>query len=107
MVDLLDYDDHVQNLNRRLNAISQKLSSVFHVQLEEDSVSVSLPEKYDAFARQYVTDVEHKTAYVINAMVDQLGRLHIINPTPLVMPRFSWEAIDEKLTDIEETINKY
>lgn len=107
MVDLLDYDDHVQNLNRRLHALNSKLSSVFRVQLEEDSVSVSLPEKYDSFARQYVTDVEHKTAYVINAMIDQLGRLHIVNPSPLVMPRFSWDAIDKKLTDIENTINKY
>lgn len=107
MVDLLDYDDHVQNLNRRLHVLDEKLSSVFHVKLEEDRVSVSLPEKYDSFARQYVTDVEHKTAYVINAMIDQLGRLHIVNPSPLVMPRFSWDAIDKKLTSIENTINKY
>lgn len=107
MVDLLSYDQHVKNLNARLNALNKKLSSVFHVQLEEDRVSVSLPEKYDSFARQYVTDVEHKTAYVINAMVDQLGRLHIVNPSPLVMPRFSWEAIDAKLTEIENTVNKY
>ena len=107
MVDLLDYDDHVQNLNRRLNAINQKLSSVFHVSLEEDRVSVSLPKKYDSFARKYVTDVEHKTAYVINSMIDQLGRLHIVNPSPLVMSKFSWDAIDKKLTDIENTINKY
>ena len=107
MVDLLDYDDHVQNLNARLNALNKKLSSVFHVTLEEDIVSVSLPERYDSFARQYVTDVEHKTAYVINAMIDQLGRLHIVNPTPLVMNKFSWDAIDKKLTDIESTINKY
>lgn len=107
MVDLISYDQHVQNLNRRLNALNKKLSSVFHVTLEEDSVSVSLPERYDSFARQYVTDVEHKTAYVMNSMIDQLGRLHIVNPSPLVMPRFSWEAIDKKLTDIENTINKY
>lgn len=107
MVDLLSYDQHVQNLNRRLHALNEKLSSVFHVQLEEDRVSVSLPEKYDSFARQYVTDVEHKTAYVINAMIDQLGRLHIVNPSPLVMSKFSWDAIDGKLTEIENTINKY
>lgn len=107
MVDLLSYDQHVKNLNTRLNALNQKLSSVFHVSLEEDRVSVSLPEKYDSFARQYVTDVEHKSAYVINSLIDQLGRLHIVNPSPLVMPTFSWQAIDKKLTDIEETINKY
>lgn len=107
MVDLLDYDNHVKSLNRRLNALNKKLSSVFHVQLEEDRVSVLLPEKYDSFARRYVTDVEHKTAYVINSMIDQLGRLHIVNPSPLVMPRFSWEAIDAKLTEIENTVNKY
>lgn len=107
MVDLLSYDQHVQNLNRRLKAVSSKVNAVFHIQLEEDRVSVSLPKKYDSFARQYVTDVEHKTAYVINAMIDQLGRLHIVNPSPLVMPRFSWDAIDKKLTSIENTINKY
>lgn len=107
MVDLLDYDNHVKSLNRRLHALNSKLSSVFHVQLEEDRVSVSLPEKYDSFARQYVTDVEHKAAYAVNSIIDQLGRLHIVNPTPLVMPRFSWDAIDGKLTEIESTINKY
>lgn len=107
MVDLLSYDQHVQNLNRRLHALDSKLSSVFHVSLEEDRVSVSLPKRYDSFARQYVTDVEHKSAYVINSMIDQLGRLHIVNPTPLVMPKFSWDAIDKKLTNIENTINKY
>lgn len=107
MVNILAYDQHVRNLNRRLEAISSKVEAVFHVQLEEDRVSVSLPEKYDSFARQYVTDVEHQSAYVINSLIDQLGRLHIVNPTPLVMPRFSWDAIDGKLTEIESTINKY
>lgn len=107
MVNILAYDQHVHSLNRRLKAVSSKVNAVFHIQLEEDRVSVSLPERYDAFARQYVTDVEHKTAYVINSMVDQLGRLHIVNPSPLVMSQFSWDAIDKKLTNIENTINKY
>lgn len=97
---------HIDDFNSRLSVIADRINQRFGLSLTVEPVDIVPPSRYNAYYNQYIRDVHRLTLDSLNNLSDQLQRYNLIGPVNLYFWT-DWDALDDKLSEIEERTKNY
>lgn len=98
--------DHVDEFNRRVSKVCNKVNATFSLKVHVDLVNVSPPRRYDSYYFYYLRAVKDDMGKSLNELLSQLAGYNLIGPVKL-NGDFDWQDVDHLLNKVETRISKY